>query len=167
MNRLFSLVACLAVLLVLQACATASQKPLKPGANEPAAVRNELYHTIARMDSLMFEAFNRQDVAKLGTFFASDVEFFHDKGGLTNYEQTMDGFKRLFANNQHTGLRRELVPGTLEVYPIPGYGAVETHLHKFCHKENGKDDCGVFKNMMIWQQRGTEWKVTRVVSYDH
>ena len=102
-----------------------------------------------------------------GAFFAEDLEFYHDKGGLANFQQTMQGFRNLFDQNKTTGLNRQLVPGTLEVYPISGYGAVETYQHRFCHVENGKDDCGTFKNMMVWRLKDGQWKVTRVVSYGH
>ncbi|UOQ76384.1 nuclear transport factor 2 family protein [Hymenobacter sp. 5516J-16] len=127
----------------------------------------ELYRTIARLDSAMFVAFNRHDAAQLQTFFAKDLEFYHDKGGLANFEQTMQGFRNLFDQNKTTGLNRQLVPGTLEVYPISSYGAVETYQHRFCHVENGRDDCGTFKNLMVWRLRDGQWKVTRVVSYGH
>jgi hypothetical protein len=119
------------------------------------------------MDSVMFDAFNAHDLDKLKTTFSEDLEFYHDKGGLADYEQTMINFKSLFEKNQQTGLRRDLVKGSLEVFPIKDYGAVETCLHRFCHVENGKDDCGVFKNVMVWQNKNGVWKVTRVVSYDH
>jgi len=79
----------------------------------------------------------------------------------------MDNFGKLFENNKTTGLRRDIVPGSLEVYPIKDYGAVETCLHRFCHVENEKNDCGTFKNVMVWQKKDGVWKVTRVISYDH
>ncbi len=132
-----------------------------------AAASLQLYNEIALMDSLMFVAFNAHNVEKLMTFFTSDVEFYHDKGGLSNFEQTTKGFANMFARNASTGLHRELVVGSLEVYPINNYGAVETCLHRFCHVENGKDDCGTFKNIMIWKKVEDKWKVTRVISYDH
>jgi len=126
-----------------------------------------LYKEIAHMDSVMFNAFNEHNIEKLKATFSEDLEFYHDKGGLTNFTETMNNFGKLFDNNKTTGLRRDLVPGSLEVYPIKDYGAVETCLHKFCHVENGKDDCGVFKNVMVWQKKDGQWKVTRVISYDH
>ena len=75
------------------------------------------------------------------------------------------GFKKMFAQNN--GMHRELVSGTLEVYPIKGYGAIETGTHRFCHTEEGEEICGTFKFLHIWQKEGTAWKVTRVVSYGH
>jgi hypothetical protein len=62
---------------------------------------------------------------------------------------------------------RDLVPGSVEVYPIHGYGAIEVGAHRFCHEEGGRDDCGSFRFLDIWQQTNGAWKVTRVVSYDH
>ena len=156
-----------AALLLAGTFACSPAKPAVSAAAPQAPAVPELYATIARQDSLMFVAFNRHDLARLQTFFAEDLEFYHDKGGLANYAQSMDGFRRLFELNKTTGLNRQLVPGTLEVYPIKDYGAVETYQHRFCHVENGQDDCGTFKNTMLWRLKDGQWKITRVVSYDH
>lgn len=167
----FKTLAILAPAVVLlaagNACTTAQAPPpaAAPAARPP--VSPELYATIARLDSAMFDAFNRRDLGKLQTYFSEDLEFFHDKGGLADYKQSMEGFRALFEQARINGLNRRLVPGSLEVYPINGYGAVETCQHRFCHVENGKDDCGTFKNVMVWQQKNGQWKVTRVVSYGH
>ena len=151
--------------LFLSFSCTPSNKTSKLSPRESES--NGLYNEIAHMDSVMFDAFNAHDLDKLKTTFSEDLEFYHDKGGLADYEQTMINFKSMFEKNKNTGLRRDLVKGSLEVYPIKDYGAVETCLHRFCHVENGKDDCGVFKNVMVWQYKNGVWKVTRVVSYDH
>ncbi|PJJ60039.1 nuclear transport factor 2 family protein [Hymenobacter chitinivorans] len=156
------------LLLGAGACSTAhlpATAAQVPAAYKP--VDAALYATIARQDSLLFVAFNRHDLTQLQTYFADDLEFFHDRGGLANYAQTMQGFRTMFEQARTNGLNRQLVPGTLEVYPISGYGAVETYQHRFCHVENGKDDCGTFKNMMVWRLRDGQWKITRVVSYGH
>ncbi|MHC2993125.1 hypothetical protein OB13_16640 [Pontibacter sp. HJ8] len=160
----FSLLALL--LYLAAACSTPKQRvPEQTASYTPAS--QELYDTIARMDSVMFDAFNKQDPDKLKEVFSEDLEFYHDKGGVTDYAQTMENFRTLFERNRDTGLRRDLVKGSLEVYPIVGFGAVEICLHRFCHQENGQDDCGTFKNIMLWQQKDGKWKVTRVISYDH
>ena len=129
------------------------------------SARDSLYTAIAHMDSVVFNAFNMRDVEKFRSLFTEDLEFYHDKSGLTNYEQTINFMKEVAKNNN--GLRRDLVKGSLEVYPIPGYGAMEIGTHSFCHLENAKQDCGTFKFVHIWQKKNGEWKITRVVSYDH
>ncbi len=124
-----------------------------------------LYKEIVRMDSILFTAFNTRDIAKFGSMFTNDLEFYHDKGGLTGYDHTMNFMKDVARNNN--GLRRDLVKGSVEVYPIPGYGAMEIGAHTFCHLENGKQDCGTFKFVHIWKKDKEDWKIARVVSYDH
>lgn len=126
-----------------------------------------LYNEIRHEDSVMFNAFNAQNLEALQATFSDTLEFYHDKGGVTGFAQTMLNFKDLFERNKTTGLRRVLVPGSLQVYPIAGYGAIETGEHQFCHIENGKNDCGTFKFLHIWKQENGQWKVTRAISYDH
>jgi hypothetical protein len=124
-----------------------------------------LYDEIARMDAAMFAAFNAHDADILISLFSENIEFYHDLGGLQSFSDIKFGFKRMFAQNN--GMRRELVDGTPEVYPIKDYGAIEAGTHRFCHNEEGKEICGTFKFLHIWQRKGTTWKVTRVVSYGH
>jgi hypothetical protein len=162
-------------ILILTSCANHPDKKadkdsllIKDSAeNKYSPVSQELYNEIRHMDSVMFDAFNAHDLDKLKATFSEDLEFYHDKGGLTNYNQTMENFKSLFEKNKTTGMRRDLVKGSLEVYPINNYGAVEIGEHRFCHAENGKNDCGVFKFIHTWQKKDGQWKVTRVISYDH
>jgi len=138
-----------------------------PAAGQPAVdhTAGALFDTIQAQDKRLFDAYNSCDLKTLGDMVSEDLEFYHDKGGLTNYEHTINFMKEVAKNNN--GLRRDLVKGSLEVYPIPGYGAMEIGTHTFCHLENGKHDCGTFKFVHIWQKKNGEWKITRVVSYDH
>jgi ketosteroid isomerase-like protein len=148
----------------LAAC-TGSSKSMGSHHGRYAPVSRELYDTIVHLDSVLFNAFNNRDLDKLKSLFTDDLEFYHDKGGLTNYRQNIDAFKNLFDKNN--GLKRELIAGSLEVYPLPDYGAVQTGLHRFCHTENGQPDCGTFKFVHIWKKRDGAWKISRVISYDH
>lgn len=120
---------------------------------------------IARADSLLFAAFNAGDLTRLKTFFAPDLEFYQDNEGLENYAQTMKDFQEML--HQRSRIRRELVPGSLEVYPIKNYGAIEVGSHRFCHDENGRTECGTFKFLHVWRKTGKTWRVSRIVSYAH
>jgi ketosteroid isomerase-like protein len=120
---------------------------------------------IARMDSVLFAAFNARDLARLVTFFAPDLEFYQDNEGLENYSQTVKDFGEMF--HQPARIRRILVRGSLEVYPIKNYGAIEVGSHRFCHEENGKSECGTFKFLHVWRKVGNSWQLSRIVSYAH
>ena len=132
--------------------------------NDPASP-NSLYNEIAHMDSVLFNAYNAHDVDVMLDFFTKDVEFYHDTGGLISYDNIRDNSKQLFSQNNK--IRRDLVSGSLEVYPIKNYGAIEIGSHRFCHDENGKQDCGTFKFVHVWKKENGDWKISRVVSYDH
>lgn len=124
-----------------------------------------LYREIVRMDSVLFTAFNNRDVKTFGDVLATDLEFYHDKGGLTDRAYSVESLKRTAA--QANGLRRELVPESLEVYPVKDYGAVQIAAHTFCHTEAGKQDCGTFKFVHLWRRTKEGWKLARVISYGH
>ena len=72
-----------------------------------------LYDEIARLDTAMFEAFNAHQIEKVASYFDEGLEFYHDKGGLLTLRDSLAGMKSNFDRNN--GLRRDLVPGTLEV----------------------------------------------------
>src|SRR5690348_12486252 len=49
----------------------------------------ELDKAIASLDSALFDAYNRCDLAKFSSFFVDDVEFYHDQGGVTLGKQKL------------------------------------------------------------------------------
>jgi ketosteroid isomerase-like protein len=125
----------------------------------------ELYKEIERADSILFQAFNRQDIATFKAMFTKDLEWFQDNGGLIPYKTIFENFGNTFKNENK--LSRVLVKESLEVHPLKGYGAIEIGSHQFRHFENGKEEVGTFKFLMIWNKKDGQWKISRVVSYDH
>jgi hypothetical protein len=130
---------------------------------QPSSVADELTRTIAALDTKVFDAFNRCDLKTFAEYFTFNVEFYHDQGGVTwTRRRMLDNTRRNICGK----VRRELIPGSLEVYPINDYGAVQMGTHRFC--KAGTDDCaGIAKFMHIWKHIDGAWVVTRVVSYDH
>ena len=125
----------------------------------------ELYKEIERADSILFQAFNRQDMATFKAMFTKDLEWFQDNGGLISYKTIFENFGNTFKNENK--LSRVLVKESLEVHPLKGYGAIQIGSHQFRHFENGKEEVGTFKFLMIWNKKDGQWKISRVVSYDH
>ena len=136
-----------------------AQPPLSKTAPE------ELFRTVEALDGALFDSYNRCDLAKFGTFFVDDVEFYHDQGGVTLGRQKLTESVK---ENICGKVRRELVPGSLEVYPMRGYGAVEMGVHRFRNpKADENEPGGEAKFIHLWQKKDGEWKITRVISYDH
>ena len=124
-----------------------------------------LYQEISKMDSVMFHAFNNQDFKTFKNLFTQDLEWFQDNDGLVPYETVFKNFENTFKKEYK--LTRELVKGSLEVHPIKNYGAIEIGEHQFKHIENGKEETGTFKFVMIWKHENNQWKISRVISFGH
>ncbi|MDI9238266.1 nuclear transport factor 2 family protein [Lysobacter sp. LF1] len=139
------------------------------GHDDPPAVppTESLQDTIAALDAAVFDAFNTcSDPAQLDRhagYFASDVEFYHDTGGVTHSRTSM---LQNTAKHVCGKFRRELVPGTLKVFPIKDYGAIEQGAHRFCHFDSGKCE-GMADFVIVWHNQNGLWKITRVLSYGH
>jgi len=145
-------------LAVFPNAASAQEKKVAP-------TSKELFKEIYTMDSLMFQAFNAQNMDKFKPFFTEDLEWYQDNGGLIAYNVVFENFNNTFKKDYK--LTRQLIKETLEVYPLKDYGAIEIGTHQFRHIENGKEEIGTFKFLMIWQKKNDQWKISRVVSYDH
>ena len=133
--------------------------------NNPGEMsRDELFRMIQKLDAELFDAYNRCELEKFGSFFPEHLEFYHDQGGLvaTTREQLVAAVKQNICGKVH----RELVKGTLEVYPMKGYGAVELGTHRFSHPGIDTDE-GDAKFVHLWKYENGKWFVTRVISYDH
>jgi hypothetical protein len=152
-------------LLLLVAAFASSIVHSDAQALESIKSQEELNNAVASLDAALFDSYNRCDLEKFATFFTSDVEFYHDQGGVTLGKQDLtDGIKKNICGK----VTRELVPGTLQVYPMKGFGAVEMGVHRFHHP--GHDDTervGEGKFIHLWQYKDGAWKITRVISYDH
>jgi len=122
---------------------------------------NELYRDIVKMDSIYFTAYNNCDMKKQAEIYDEDLEFYHDKGGLvTSKKYILESLEKNICGK----VTRELVAGSIEVHPIPGFGAVQIGMHKF-HNNQEPDAVSVAsKFITIWKQDGDNWKITRVIS---
>jgi len=163
MNRFFAshtvrlLVGVLAMSIVGTQAQTQSLESIKS--------QEELNKVVASLDAALFDSYNRCDLEKFASFISDDVEFYHDQGGVTLGKQNLtDSVKKNICGR----VTRELVPGSLQVYHMNGYGAVEMGVHRFHHP--GHDDTeplGEAKFIHLWQYKDGAWKITRVISYEH
>ena len=128
---------------------------------------NELRDTVTALVAKLFTAYNTCDLETLDAMVADDLEFYHDKNGLmTGKAAFVDSISKYICGK----VKRALVPGTLEVHPLKGYGAVEIGTHTFCQtdsKGNCTSPAGPARFVQLWQQTGDTWTLTRVISFDH
>ncbi|MFC4820323.1 nuclear transport factor 2 family protein [Dokdonella ginsengisoli] len=154
-----------AMLVVLAALAGGNlASAAEPRETSPDA---PLEQTISALDTAVFDAFNHcsdpGQLEKHASYFAENVEFYHDTGGVTWNRNDMLANTRKYVCGNFT---RELVPGTLQVYPIKDFGALSKGTHRFCQVSSGKCE-GMADFTILWHQSGNRWEITRVLSYGH
>lgn len=135
-------------------------------ASEGAATAT-LTETITALDAAAFDAFNHCDapgqLEKHASFFAPDVEFYHDTGGVTwTREAMLANTKQYVCGN----FARELIPGSLVVHSIKDFGALAVGSHRFCQFRSGQCE-GLADFSILWRLKDGQWQITRVLSYGH
>ena len=133
----------------------------------------ELYNTLKALDSVIFTAgFNKCETDKIVPLFAEDLEFYHDKGGITHGR---DAFIESVENNickSEYKPNRHLIESSLEVHPLYKngelYGAIQQGEHQFSDLQGGNRVMqGKAKFTHLWILQGDKWQLKRVLSYDH
>lgn len=137
---------------------------------------SELFQTLKAKDSILFKiGFNKCEVERSAELMFDDLEFYHDKGGITNS-------KEAFVTTMKNGICRDdnpekvyrfLVEECLEVFPMYNngklYGALQNGKHFFSTDENmtyeNTDNYALFSH--LWLLENGEWKIKRVISYNH
>lgn len=120
-----------------------------------------LFDSIVALDSILFSAYNACDLEMQAALFSDSIEFYHDQGGLTTSKDTLIARTK---RNICGKVTRELVKGSIEVYPIAGYGAVELGLHKFHNKMEPDAVSNSSRFIIVWQHQDKSWKIRRVIS---
>jgi hypothetical protein len=149
-----------AILIFLAACTAKSDKAV-PQTEAYKPDSPELYATIVQQDSIFFAAYNKCDLDKQAAYYDDSIEFYHDKGGLMTSKQDILESTKKYVCGRTT---RILIKGSIEVYPIKDYGAVEMGLHEFHNSEDTSVPPHPSKFIMFWQHKNNEWKIKKVVS---
>ena len=155
----FTLPAILAVLIVMVISITASAQSEEIPPYKPQS--QELYNTILHMDSVYFNAYNTCDMATQAAVLADSLEFYHDEGGLMTSKKD---FLAAIKQNICGKVTRVLVKGSIEVYAIAGFGAVEIGYHRFINHQESETPSGPGRFVAIWRHKDNKWQLYRVAS---
>lgn len=146
----------------------------EPGAPSEAPDLEALTETITARDAELFDVmFNRCEPEALADLVSDDMEFYHDLGGamigreafVADYARSCTA--RLAPDAWRS--RRVLTPGTLKVYPVPGYGAYAEGAHTFNERrgDGPETPVGRARFSILWKHDNGQWRVARVFSIDH
>lgn len=145
-----------------------SEAALPPNGKAPTPLANDtpesgnLFDELVRLDAELFDAaFVSCDQKKYEAFFTDDVEFYHDLAGA----KFGDAVKKLGPCPKDKGLSRILNLASVEVFPVEGYGAIQTGKHTFVQK--GSSTIEVAQFVHLWRHTEKGWKIARVMSFGH
>jgi hypothetical protein len=134
-----------------------------------------LREAILARDAEFFKTFFEGcDPARIKSMLTADFEMYHDKGGrvatsadpfIADYAKSCEERKKPDAWRS----RRELLPRTLSVHPVPGYGAIEDGEHVFYERrgDGPEKKVGRARFTQVWALTEDGWRLARVLSYAH
>ncbi|PQB04662.1 nuclear transport factor 2 family protein [Aureitalea marina] len=137
--------------------------------------KSELFLTLKANDSLLFDiGFNTCDMDQSAALLTEDLEFYHDQGGITNSKEEFVQVMKsgICSGGEYTSCR-ELVEGSLEVFPLYQNGqldgAIQNGVHKFYQRKgDGPERAGSTARFThLWLITDEGWKIKRVLSFDH
>jgi hypothetical protein len=134
-----------------------------------------LTETIAARDLSLFRVmFDECDPAALADLITADLEFYHDRGGaMIGRESFVEDYSKGCEAKRAPDSwrsRRVLVPDTLRVYAIPGYGAVAEGTHLFYERQGDGPETlvGRARFSVLWKlESDGQWRMARAFSIDH
>ncbi len=136
--------------------------------------QQKLTATILHLDSAFWNAYNNCDTNHFKNFVSDDVEFYHDKGGITSGAvRLIQSLNKNLCSDPNYHLRREAVANTVKVFPMQHgneiYGAIITGQHVFYVTDKGKPEYldGAADFTQLWLLKNGVWKMTRILSYNH
>jgi len=134
----------------------------------------DLDAAITRMDNIVFElGFNKCDIPAVEAVLSDDLEFYHDVGGIQDRDAFLAAFSGNICGDNPLKPIRKIVPDTQRVFPLHTggilYGAIQQGDHNFYERaEDGMETLsGSAAFTTLWLLTGDEWKMHRVLSYDH
>ncbi|NRB64100.1 MAG: nuclear transport factor 2 family protein [Saprospiraceae bacterium] len=135
----------------------------------------QLFNLIKEKDSLLFQiGFNQIDTLQMVNLISTDFEFYHDVNGITDnksaFIENINGIRELPFKTW-----RILVEGSMEVFPLYTdnnqilYGAIQHGVHDFFQQPHGEEarKTSTAKFTHLWIIENGNWKLKRVLSYNH
>lgn len=127
--------------------------------------QSDLFKTLKAKDSLLFQdGFNQCNLNQIEKLVVDDIEFYHDKDGITQSKQKfINSIRKNICASDKNSIKRVLEETSLDVFPLYQegklYGALQKGIHHFGETKAN------FSH--LWLKENTEWKLSRVISYNH
>ena len=130
-----------------------------------------LYQSILTKDSLLFDVgFNNCDIRQYEMLLSDDLQFIHDKDGVSDKTKFMYDLKNgLCKEPEKRQVKRYLLKESTAIYPLSKngivYGAIQNGKHIFYETPDSQPGIAEFSN--VWLLEGEDYKLTTSLSFNH
>ncbi|MBB5863417.1 DUF4440 domain-containing protein [Xanthomonas sp. 3058] len=138
--------------------------------NAFGAVAQQDEDQVRSADAAFWNAYNACDMKAIAEAFTADVEFYHDKTGLTTpREAVVASLKNGPCGDAALHLRREALGETFVFHPLQGGYAILSGRHRFYVRERNAAERldGQADFTTVWKFADGRWRMHRVFSYAH
>jgi Domain of unknown function (DUF4440) len=141
----------------------------------PPSDPDMLTASILAADTEFFDLyFNKCEPKKMATVVMPNVEFYHDKAGViaNDVKELVADYEKGCTEKLKPDAwrsRRQLESSSVQVYSVPGFGAIEEGYHRFFERQGDGPDklVGRAKFAIVWKDDSGTWKPSRILSYAH
>ncbi len=133
----------------------------------------KLVDVITELDAKVHAGYNACDLNAMGSLIAPDVELYNDGAGrIVGRETVIDMLRKGLCEgprSQGFQFRSEPVSGSLEIFPIAGFGALEFSKSAMWedHSDGTKKPVSIVRALTVWELRGGVWIVAMQFAYSH
>lgn len=134
----------------------------------------EIKLKILSFDKEFWIGYNTCDTEKIKFYIDENIEFYHDKGGITfGNVNLVESIRKNLCSDNNFKIRREVIPNTVDFYTLKKdniiYGAILSGEHYFYISQDEKKESlnGRAKFTHLWLLKNGLWKMTRILSYNH
>ncbi len=133
--------------------------------NAQVGENSDVFKTLKVKDHLLFQkGFNECDLNQISLLITNDIEFYHDKDGITKSKKSfINSMEKHLCFSGKNVLKRVLMEETLEVFPLYKDGELYAALQKGMHSFG--ETKANFSH--LWLLENGNWKLSRVMSYNH
>ena len=121
-------------------------------------------------DARFWRAYNACDLPAMGALLTDDVEFYHDRTGLTaSRTAVVESLRKGPCGEPAMRLRREAVAGSVQFHPLAGGYAILSGRHRFFVRPEGEPERldGEAGFTDVWKADAGRWRMHRILSFDH
>jgi ketosteroid isomerase-like protein len=125
---------------------------------------------IRAADARYWQAYDACDFDEMGGLLTDDVEFYHDRTGLTaGKAAVLESLRKGPCGTLGMRLRREAVEASVRFDPLAGGFGLLTGAHRFFVTDAGKPERldGQAGFTVLWQSVDGRWRLRRIFSYAH